>query len=116
MHLNEDRKYILLAPTVNFNDKYNGISIRIKSWQIIFPELTIYDKNSKIKPQVFNHGGNKNISLTVDVCGYKSIDIIKTWFKYRKLKPNCYAQDSQLRFFYTQLIFYYNLVSNILIV
>jgi hypothetical protein len=77
----------------------NGASSRLAAWRTVLPEIIIARSPSDL-PQ-----GHGECLLCVDLTGANFTTILGSWRNLRRFKPVAYLQDSQARYFASQIMF-----------
>ena len=92
-------KIIVLSKYYFEDNVKNGASSRLNAWKYVYGEMVKFNSiNSNLTIK------NKDV-LIIDFPGAKIPDIIRIWILFRRYNPKFFLQDSQLRFFYTKLLF-----------
>lgn len=93
--LNHDRRHVVAtsrAALVHAGDTTNGIVARLEGWRALLPKLDVVD----LLGGVVDLG--RDDQLIVDLTGEKLGTCIAAWRKWRRYRPACFLQDSQVRY------------------
>lgn len=93
-------KFVLVTKKAVPEDDGNGCATRIRAWLKLLPEmqvLTLEQANALGSEEMANS------LVCCDITGMSSTDIVKIWRSMRAYRPVAFAQDSQTRFYVTQL-------------
>ncbi|MGA8891067.1 MAG: hypothetical protein WB493_05825 [Anaeromyxobacteraceae bacterium] len=84
-------------------DPANGARKRLDAWRTLLPGLQVVPSDAP--PPGGWPGGDAR--FCVDLTGAKAPEIVRAWRNFRSRRPAVFVQDSQARFFWTELRFHF---------